>query len=281
MEPYISAINVYPIKSCAGTSVGRAYLDRSGFQNDRKFMIVGPDNRFLSQRDLPRMALIRPRIEVIPGTPLYEAGELVVNAPGMSELRVLFSPKDEVGVHDATVWDDSCLVIGQGNQASAWFSGFLKTPCELVRIVEDGRVHHLSALNKAFPVNFQDSCPILIISAASLADLNDRLEKPISMDRFRPNIVVSGIAPYKEDKWLGRIVRIGRVEMRGVKLCQRCPTTTVDQRTGACGENPWDEEPLRTLLTYRQVGGGVIFGINCVHDNTDFINLGDSVEIFS
>ncbi len=278
MEGYVSGIYEYLIKSCGGIAVGRTYLDRGGFLNDRKFVVMDTDNVFLSQRDFPRMAMIRPHLEVLPQVPLYEVGKLVMNAPRMPELRILFSPKDQIAVQEGRVWDDSCMVVDQGEKASTWFSEFLETPCKLVRIADDGRVHHSSTTGESFPVYGQDGYPILIIGQASLDDLNSRMVAPIPMNRFRPNIVVSGVPAYAEDSW--KRIRIGRVEIRMVKLCQRCPIPTTNQETGEQPENPWDTDPLCTLLTYRQVsGGGVIFGVNAINDNGDWVNLGDTVEI--
>ena len=243
-------------------------------------MVMDQDNVFLTQRDLPRMALIRPRLHVLPSVPLHEQGELAVNAPGMSELRVKFSSKDEVGVKEGRIWDDSCLVVDQGQEAAEWVSRFLETPCKLVRIIHDGRTHHSSTSGEEFPVYGQDGYPILIIGQSSLNDLNVRMAESIPMYNFRPNIVVSGSPPYAEDTW--KHIRIGSVEIRMVKLCQRCPIPTTNQQTGERGEDPWQEEPLRTLMTYRQVpGGGGIFGVNCINDNAGLINLGETVEIFS
>lgn len=280
MEGYVSGIFEYLIKSCGGTAVGRAYLARGGFLNDRKFVVMDRDNVFLSQRDVPRMALIRPRLQALPQVPLYEAGELIVTAPDMPELQIRFSPKNTIGIEEGRVWDDSCLIVDQGREAAEWFSIFLKTPCKLVRIIDDGRTHRSSAAGEEFPVYAQDGYPVLIIGQSSLDGFNSRVERSVPMNRFRPNIVVSGVPPHAEDLW--KHIRIGRVEMRMVKLCQRCSIPTTDQETGERGENPWDEEPLHTLLTYRQVpGGGVAFGVNCVNDTVGWINLDDSVEIFA
>lgn len=283
MAGYVSGVYEHLIKSCGGTSVGRAYLDKGGFLNDRKFVVMDPGNVFLSQRDVPRMALIRPRLSSLPGVPSYQGGEIVIAAPGIHDLRHQFSLRDHTVLRRerARIHEDVCIVVDQGQEAAEWFSGFLETRCKLVRVIDDGRTHRSSISGEEFPVYGQDGYPILIIGQSSLDDLNSRVDgEKIPMRNFRPNIVVSGVPAYAEDTW--KHIRIGRVEIRVVKSCQRCPIPTTNQETGKQPENPWEAEPLHTLLTYRSVeGGGVIFGVNCVPENKGWINLGDTVEIFT
>ncbi len=276
MDAYVAGINVYPIKSCGGTSVGRAYLDRSGFQNDRKWMVVDSDGNFLSQRDLPRMALIQPRLASLSGCPSYQAGQLIINAPGMPEVRSSFLVDRHVlRAREARVRDDTCLVFDQGDQASAWFSEFMGTPCKLVRIAENGRMHRRSSTSEeTFALNGQDGGPVTIIGQASLDDLNNRLAVPVPMCQFRANIVVAGIDAYAEDGW-GHL-RIGIAELFARKPCSRCTMITINQKTAECGEEPW-----RTLATYRLTPEGEIeFGVQFYSTN-GFISVGDSVEIFA
>jgi uncharacterized protein len=175
---------------------------------------------------------------------------------------------------EVSLWEDTCEAIDQGDEV-AQLSRYIGIPCRLVRI-RDGYVRQVSteyAHDERDQVGFADGFPFLLLSEASLADLNARLSVPISMQRFRPNIVVSGTTPFGEDTW--KIIRIGGIEFHVVKPCARCVVTTIDQQSGVQGK-----EPLRTLATYRHVRGkGVLFGQNLVHSNEGSISVGDVVHI--
>jgi uncharacterized protein YcbX len=211
------------------------------------------------------MALIKPR--------LGGNGLLTVTAPNMPELRLTAS---EAGKRDEVViWKDRALAVDQGKDAAGWFSAFLGSEYRLVSMPRDyvRQVNPKYARREDIQVGFADGYPFLLISDASLADLNTRLDKPLPMARFRPNIVVSGTIPYEEDTW--RKIRIGEVVFDIVKPCARCVITTTDQETAIAGK-----EPLATLATYRRsADGGVIFGQNLVHANTGTISPGDTVEV--
>ena len=261
----VSAIYIYPVKSCRGISVTFARLDAWGLKYDRHWMVVNADGRFLTQRQLPSLALVETALE---------SEFLRLSAPSMPELRLPMSGilGEEV---DVVVWRDRCRAVDQGNEAAEWFSTHLGKTCRLVQMGERfSRPVDPDYAPQAAQVNFADGFPLLVISEASLAELNTRLPAPLPMDRFRPNLVVSGCEPFAEDEW--RTVRIGEVTFHGVKLCQRCIITTIDQMTGMGGR-----EPLITLGTYRGVKGGVVFGQNLVHAGLGEVCLGNVVELLT
>lgn len=167
------------------------------------------------------------------------------------------------------VWGDRCLAWSMGNDARIWFSTMLGTPCELVYMPDESdRPTDHGAFGRENQVSFADSYPFLLISEASLADLNQRLDTPIPMNRFRPNLVVSGCDAFSEDHWTE--IRIGNVPFQVAKSCSRCTIPTVDQATGK--RSP---EPLKTLATYRHWDGQIWFGQNLIHHTLGTLNVGD------
>ena len=169
--------------------------------------------------------------------------------------------------------ENAIAAVDQGQEASDWFRGFLGVPCRLVGMADEHVRPTGRRLRPGDQVSFADSYPLLLISEASLEDLNARLAAPLPMDRFRPNIVVSGCPPYAEDGW--RTVRAGAVGLDVMKPCVRCVITTTDQQTAQRST-----EPLRTLATYRRdADGGVIFGQNLLHHGPGALRVGDPVEV--
>jgi uncharacterized protein YcbX len=259
----LTALNIYPIKSTKGIALAESEVDGFGLRYDRRWMVVDESGDFLSQRSHPRLALVVPSIS---------DGVLQIDAPGMPTLRTPLHPGDTVAT-SVTVWDDTCPATWVGDHAAEWFSDFLGCACTLVHMADQV----VRPADPAFAplgvrVSFADGFPFLLISEESLADLNRRLADPLPMNRFRPNLVVAGGEPYAEDGW-GRI-EIGDMRLQVVKPCARCLVTTTDQATGERGK-----EPLRTLATYRKVGGEVMFGQNVVHENNGRLRVGDSVTI--
>jgi uncharacterized protein YcbX len=251
----VSALNVYPVKSCAGVSVTEALLIETGLEFDRAWMVVDAQGSFVTQRELPRMALIQPTLKHL---------EVVLRAPGMLALHLAIDGVEEpVRVK---VWNDEVAAYDMGDLAAQWFSDFLGQPLRLVRF--DPEQKRLS--NKTWTgdidaeVAFNDGFSILVISEASLAELNQKLKVPVTMARFRPNLVLSGLDAHGEDH-LDEI-RIdtpeGPVRLKLVKPCPRCPIPNVDPLTGEPGVEPGD-----TLSTYRadpRVDGAITFGMNAV-----------------
>ncbi len=259
----VTGLYHYPIKSCAGAALTSATLDARGFRHDRELMIVdAATGNFLTQRELPRMALIAPRLD---------DGELTVTAPGMPPQTVPIitqGPTNTVGI-----WRDTCEAVDQGDIIASWLSAFLGYDCRLVRMADDFTriVDQTYATSPADQVGFADGFPCLLIAQESLDDLNTRLAAPLLMNRFRPNIAIAGGAPFGEDRVA--VLRIGAIVFHATKSCARCPITTVDQATGETGK-----EPLRTFATFRRAKRGVMFGQNLIHATVGTISVGDRVE---
>lgn len=267
--PVVTGLYVYPIKSCAGTSLETAELDDRGIRYDRHWVLSEPNGAMITQREHPKMALINPQIT---------ADGLQISAPGMSILRI---PFDSAGSPmKVTVWRDVINGVDESEEPAAWFTRYLGLPLRLVRQADSDRrmVDPSRAVTPDDQTSLSDGYPILILSEESLADLNDHLiergESPIPMNRFRPNIVVKGTTPFAEDTWSS--FRVGSVTLHGVKLCARCAITTVDQRTADKGV-----EPLATLNTFRKIDGKVMFGQNVIHERSGSLTLhvGDPVEV--
>lgn len=262
-EIKVSALYYYPIKSCTGWSLESAELNNRGIIHDREFLVVDASNRFVTQREAARMSLIRPYVNDV---------SLRVEAPSMNPLAVPMAKEGRT--LDVIVWGDKCAGVDQGEEIAKWFSEFLEGSFRLVRMPAHfvRKVSPKYAKRPEDQVGFADAYPCLLISEESLADLNSRLREPLPMNRFRPNIVISGGVPYIEDSL--KSVRIGAVVFGVVKPCARCVITTIDQSTGVQGK-----EPLATLAKYRKTKKGVMFGQNIIHDKSGIIKVGDVVEV--
>jgi uncharacterized protein YcbX len=258
----LSGLYVYPIKSCGGVALESAAVSETGLRYDRRWMLVDGAGGFMSQRAHPRMALISPRIT---------ADRLAISAPGMPDLEVPLERQTR-GRIDVEVWGDAQRGEPAGRRADLWFGRFLDYPCRLVHKPDDDvRLVDSLYAEDGDQISFADGFSFLLISEASLDDLNGRMEEPVPMNRFRPNLVVRGFEPYAEDGWSQ--VRVGSVPFRVAEPCPRCAVTTVDQKTGERGK-----EPLRTLATYRKTGGEVWFGRNLIHASLGTVRVGDPVE---
>ena len=253
----ITALNIYPVKGCRGIALESARVAATGFQHDREWLIVRPDGRFMTQREEPRLALIEPALinEHAPGE-----AKLRLRIPGGDELSVpLASQGREVEV---ICWRDTCAAFDVGEAAADFLARYLGAPYRLVRF--DPRRKRVSnpqwtqgvdALNQ-----FSDGYAWLLVSEASLEELNSRLQRKLPMNRFRPNIVVSGLPPFGEDRL--HELTAGALRIRRVKGCTRCIVTTTEQSTGTRDGN----EPLRTLAKFRFDSElkGVVFGQNMI-----------------
>ena len=258
----LSGLYVYPIKSCAGISLEGADLGATGLRHDRRWMLVDETGEFMSQRVHPRMALI--------STHLSDE-HMTVGAPGMPDLEIPLRQENTNSLY-VRVWGDTNRGDLVGGEADRWFGEFLGFPCRLVcKPDDDPRPIDSLYAESGDQVGFADGFAFLLISEASLEDLNGRLRDPLPMNRFRPNFVVGGCDPYAEDGWSR--LRIGGLPFRVAEACPRCAITTVDQGTGARGK-----EPLRTLATYRKFGGEVFFGRNLIHDAPGTVRVGDLIE---
>jgi len=250
MSVQLTDLNVYPIKSCRGIALERARLAATGLADDRHWMLVRPNGRFITQREYPRMALIATALN----------SGLTLNAPGMPALEVSRNGGGESRA--VTVWKFVGRGIDCGEDAAAWVSKFLETPLRLVMFdVSVPRVCSPEWAGETPAITeFSDGYPILVISRASLAELNSRLPKALPMERFRPNVVIDGVDAYDEDRM--HELRAGPVTLRIVKPCTRCAITTTDQQQGAVD----GVEPLKTLKEYRfdKELRGVAFGQNVI-----------------
>lgn len=263
MSIELSSLIYYPIKSCRGFEVDSANVERMGLEHDRRMMIVTPQGRFLTQRDHPRLALV---------TPALSGGVVTLSAPGFDTLQAAIRTSGPCQPVD--IWKSKGVeAVDQGDETAMWFSDWLGTPARLVHIA-DGykrKVNPQYAVNEDDHTGFADGYPILIISEESLADLNSRMETPIPMNRFRPNLVVRGSERFAEDTW--NQIRIGDVNLAIVKPCARCLVTTIDKET-----LEKSREPLKTLASYRRHALGAIFGQNVIPLNSGRLRLGMNVE---
>ncbi len=285
---HLSGLFLYPVKSFRGCAVTAADVDALGLVGDRRFLVVDENGAHLTQRPLPRMALISTELT---------STALRLRADGVGEISVPLRALAPATLRTVSIWRSHGLLAEDcGRDVSAWLSAFLGVTCHLVRIgekfrrpvldrpafattaatapVDDGR------LVSADLFNFADGYPFLVVSEASLAHLNDRLvalgEEPVPMDRFRPTLVVSGCPAFAEDTWSR--LRIGAITFRSGGPCARCIVTTTDQFSGERGH-----EPLRTLATYRRDPADpsrINFALNLTHETkSGTLRVGDAAEL--
>jgi uncharacterized protein YcbX len=269
---HLSGLFVYPVKSLRGCAVTSAAVDELGLRDDRRFLVVDENGRFLTQRTLPRMTLIATALDT---------HALTLSAGGVVPLAV---PRVSPGapLRPVTIWKhQGVLAEDCGDEPANWLAGILGLRCRLMRV---GANFHRPVLKpQARPgdrIAANDAEPFLVVGEASLADLNDRLvgqgNDALPMDRFRPNLVIAGSEPFAEDHWPR--LRIGEIVFRSGGACARCIITTTDQLTGERGK-----EPLRTLATYRRDPSDptdVNFGQNLIHETkSGTLRIGDPVEI--
>jgi len=264
LEATIARLFVYPVKSCAGVEVREALLLPTGLEFDRAWMVVDAQGEFVTQRQLPRMALIRPQMKHM---------EMVLRAPGMLALHVAFDRVEQP--LRVKVWKDEVAAYDMGDIAAQWFSDFLSEPGrpQVLRLVRfDPEQQRLASLKWTggvqAPTEFADGYPLLVASEASLGELNTRLAAAghgaVGIERFRPNVVLAGVQAHDEDRVETLLVRTaeGEVDMKPVKPCVRCPIPDIDPATAISSPEVGD-----TLRTYRQdarVDGGITFGMNAI-----------------
>jgi len=265
--PTLSALHIFPVKSCAPLALSEASVEPRGLVEDRRWMVVDAHGRFLTARKHPRMTLVDAHIV---------AGTLHVAAPGMPALAI--RPDDDRGARlDVSVWGSSLSARCADAQSERWISDWLGQPARFVFMDEIAeRAVDPAHAQPGDTVSFADGFPMLLISQAALDGLNERLARPVPMLRFRPNLVVAGTAAHAEDGW--RRIRVGAVEFDVVKPCTRCVLTTVDHTRG---EFDADGEPLRTLLGYRRTPTGVTFGQNLIPRSAGTLRVGDAVAVLA
>jgi uncharacterized protein YcbX len=279
--PILSALTLYPIKSCAGLSLPEAMLTTAGLGLstgqfiDREWMVVDHNGGYMTQRDFPRMALI---------TPTLHAHTLALDFPGLPTLVLaLDRPDSQAPTRRVHIWDDSLRAYDCDDTTAAWFSQALGVPCRLVRFHADVTrdVSQQWTNGVAATTLFSDGYPILVIGQASLDDLNDKLRgagrAPLPMNRFRPNVVIDGIEAFEED--YVETFQLGDAVLKPVKPCPRCPMPSVDQATGEFGPDPLD-----ILQSYRakpELDGALCFGMNAIltAGNGQLVRVGQEIEV--
>ncbi len=275
MSVRVSGLFLYPVKSLRGFAVPAAELDDLGFAGDRRFMLVDEAGKFLTQRQLPRMAQVSTALTADTLTlSAGNHGSVTVGrglSPTVGHSAVAKAMADEKARPTITVsiWKSEGLQAEDcGNEVAAWLSDFLDFKCRLVRIGDSFKRTVLKPAAQPGDVfGFADGAPILVVSEASLADLNDRIQEnhgaPVPMNRFRPNLVIADCPAFAEDGW--PCLRIGEVVLRNAGKSIRCVITTTDQFTGERGK-----EPLRTLATFRREPddpAAVTFGTNYINES--------------
>lgn len=267
----VASLHLYPIKSIGGFAIDEARIADRGFEHDRRWMLVDEHGRFISQREAPTMACLHT-------TPLPDGFRVTDVRDGESlDLPWGISAGDR---SFAAVWSDTVELILADERLSSWFSDRLGIPCTLAHM-PDATERAVDRTYAEGITSLSDGFPYLIISQASLDDLNERggawahehmgTWAHVPMNRFRPNIVVAGGTAFQEDGW--KDVRMGDAVFSLVKPCARCPITTVDQRTGVRGK-----EPLRTLATFRSFNNKVLFGMNAVAIHGASVRCNDPVR---
>ncbi len=281
-EPHIAHLFVYPIKSCAGIELPMARLTETGLAHDRQFMLVDAQGRFVSQRELARMALIHPQID--------EGGQLRVHAPGMAELVLSFDrPIAQAAPLPVQLWGYNMPAMDVGDEAAAWFCNFLGQPG--LRLVRFDPTHQRAsdmawtdgdtALNQ-----FSDGFPILVLSQSALDGLNQRLTgqglPQAQLQRFRPNIVLGGVPEHEED--LAAELQLSGdgsdpIRLRLVKPCPRCPIPNIDPSSAT--STPHVMDCLNAYRHDQRVNGAVTFGMNAIIANGlgQTLRVGQTVEL--
>ncbi|MDX2249095.1 MAG: MOSC domain-containing protein [Bacteroidia bacterium] len=261
----ISEIFIYPIKSLSGISLQKVLVTDRGPQYDRRWMLVDRQNRFITQRKFPEMALLQPEIQ---------GDELIIShkTKDILPLVVPLLPEENHVIH-ATVWEYSCITLSVSRYADAWLSEVLKTDCRLVYMPDESIIPVAEKHQRAGEVtSLSDGLPFLLVGQASLDHLNGLMEKPVPMDRFRTNFVFTGGKPYEEDGW--KKIRIGEVIFYPVTRRGRCVLANVNQATGIR-----ETEPFNTLTIHRNTGDKVIFGMGMIHEGGGSVQIGDKVEV--
>jgi uncharacterized protein YcbX len=265
----VSQINVYPIKSLGGVSLSDSIVEKRGLKFDRRWMLINEAGKFITQREFPQMAAIK--VEILPHS--------LRVSHSTSEKTISFEPVVQEAI-SVKIWSSRCRANVYENVVNEYFSDALETNCRLVFMPPETKrkVSYFYAVHQDDAVSFADAYPFLLIGENSLRDLNEKLETPVPMNRFRPNFVVSGSEAFAEDDW--KQIKIGTAVFHVVKPCARCVMTTIDQAIGA----KQGVEPLKTLAGYRipkrSIKKKILFGQNLIAENIGaVIRVGDEVEV--
>lgn len=266
MQEYkLSQINIYPIKSLKGIELEQAFVEERGLKYDRRWMLVDLNNEFITQRNFPQMALIDLKL-------LDQKLILTHRTKSLDKLEISMTEFPQKFA-EVKIWDDVCTAIEYNNEINNWFSRAIDFNCKLVYMSDlTERKTTTKYYSQSKNVSFADAFPFLIIGEESLKFLNNKLDSPITMASFRPNLVFSGGEPHDEDKWTN--ILIGNLEFVNVKPCSRCVITTVNPDNGIK-----NREPLKTLATYRTFNNKVMFGQNLIGLSKGKIEIGDKIII--
>ncbi|GFQ00840.1 mitochondrial amidoxime reducing component 2 [Phtheirospermum japonicum] len=291
--PTVKSIFVYPVKSCRGISVSQASLASTGLRWDRLWMVVNAQSgRMLTQRVAPKLALVQVDLPLDAFSPSWKPNKtsfLVMSAPGMNVLKIpLVEPR--AVANGISVWDWHGSAFDEGEEAATWFSDYLEKPSRLVRFNEASETRPITyAHGLGHNIRFTDAYPFHLVSQKSLDALNDQLQEPIPVDRFRPNFLIDGCEPFSEDLW--DEIKINGLTFREGELCYRCKIPTINQETAEGGS-----EPNATLRKFRndktlfpnkeKPQGRIYMGItlvstNCTPDNNGnkSIRVGDPIHV--
>ena len=275
----VSQLCVYPLKSCQGINLPEAEVRTKGFLWDREMMLVSGNGKFITQRQFPQLALVR--VEIVDR--MISIGLKDRSFPSLS-----FSIVPTGKTVEVEIWRDRILAVDRGDEIAAWFQRFLNLDGEKTCRLVQQSPEHIRPITIKYPsqentpLGFADNYPIMLTNTASLEELNQRIveihisqKQAVSMDCFRPNIVIDSTEPFMEDRW--SLIQIGEIQFQVVKPCSRCIITTID---GEVGTKKQSKEPLSTLGTFRQLSEqGVMFGVNMIPQNQGTIKVGDRLEV--
>lgn len=263
----ISQLFIYPIKSMGGVQIASGEVTDRGLKYDRRWMLVDDKCAFITQREFPQMAVLKLQVD--------EGCFRVSNHYSKTQdIQIPFKSveKEEFKV---TIWNAVCTAVGSGSQIDEWFSEVLKIKCRLVYMPEESMrpVDTTSGYApKGKSTSFADAYPFLLLGEASVIDLNTRIATPVSVTRFRPNIVFSGGLPYEEDDMVE--FKINGISFTGLENCGRCSIIGINQENAVI-----TKEPLKTLAEYRKSNNNIYFGRNLVHSGLGKISVGDELVI--
>lgn len=266
MTSFVTSLSIYPVKSARGIALDTMTIAPKGALGDREWSIVdaAQENKFLSQKNHSQLATINVQ---------QNENRIILSANGYGEISV---NRPVVGTQtEIKMWENKFPVFDAGEEAASWLSSLFPSPMTS-RLVYQGAEHFRPTDEHAHdPVNLSDAFPFLLTSESSLIDLNGRMEQPVDMNQFRPNIVINGFSSFDEDYFYQ--ISIGQVRFDVLKACARCKMITMDQLTGEPAQGKG--EPLKTLSQFRRAGKGVFFGVYMIPRSEGNIHLGDEVIV--
>ena len=275
----VSQLCVYPVKSCQGIDLTQTEVRTTGFLLDREMMLVSGGGRFITQRQFPQLAKVK--VEII-------EPNIILKVEDGSLPDFTFTPMLTGTAIEVEIWRDRLLAIDQGDKVANWFHQLLALDEDRVCRLVKRSPNHARIIKRQYPseedipISFADNYPVMLTATASLVELNQRIaeihlsqRQAVSMNRFRPNVVVETTEPFVEDRWSA--IQIGEIIFKVAKPCSRCIVTTIDQKQG---EKNQLKEPLNTLGTFRQLSEqGVMFGVNLIPQNEGIIKNSDRLQV--